>query len=767
MDKINQAVLLTNQKDLVAHIKTALGESNLVLKSLYGVETISELFEFRVVFQSENDSLDQEKILGTDFTVTIKADKEERYINGIVAEFSQGATKNSTGLELTEYTAILRPKLWYLTLDRNHLMFQKKKAIDIIKQVLKDGGVNEVEDKTKSRGRVEREYCVQYGESSFNFVSRLMEDEGIFYYFKHSNGKHTMVLADSSSAYEDILGSKKITFMKGVENVFPLGLVFKTAMTTAYNTGAYIAADYNYTISSTKLKSELKSKYSKGPKYYEFPGNFAKNNDGDGIAKVRIEGFEFNHCLLEASSTVPRIMPGFSFEINGHHSSKFNKEFIAYSVEHIYDFSGSEGYIYMNNFRAFPQKTEFRPPRTAVHPKISGTQTAVVVCSSGEEIFVGEHCSIKVHFHWDQIGKDKNVENSSCWIRVMQPLSGSGWGHVFVPRVGQEVVVAFVNGDPDRPLVVGCVYNDKFKPPYTEKEKMQSGIKMATFKDSSKKMFNEMRFNDEKDKQEIYVHAEKDVYVNIKNSRKTEIEENDDTLDIFTGHRTITLQAKDRPANHTTTLKEGNYVRTLNKGNQNVTLDEGDLSTLLKKGNMSITLNEGDLSNILKKGNMSVDLQNGDCTVKINGKLTVKVEKGIFIESNDVISIKSKKDYSVNSSMKISMESKQAFSNKTGAGAAYSIKTGAGGKISAESGAGGAIGIKSGAGGAVNVESGAGGNMQLKSGLNFTAQALVNAEMKGTVMAQVSGVMANLTGQGMVKVNGPMVTVGGGMLMLG
>lgn len=749
MTTTNQVVLLTNQKDLVAQLKTALGEKNLVLKSLHGVETISELFEFRVVFQSENDSLDQEKALGTSFTVTIKADKEERHINGIVAEFSQGATKSSTGPDLTEYTAILRPKLWYLTLDCNCLMFQKKKAIDIIKKVLKDGGVTEIDDKTKSRGRVEREYCVQYAESSFNFVSRLMEDEGIFYYFEHSDGKHTMVLADSSSAHKPISGPKKIIFMKGVENIFPLGLIFKTSMTTAYNTGGYITADYNYTISSTKLKSNLDCKYPKGPKYYEFPGKYAKNNEGDDIAKIRVEGFELNHCMLEASSTVPRITPGFEFGIDGHHSGKFNADFVAYSVEHIYDFVGTDGYIYMNNLRAFPKGTEFRPPRTAVHPKIAGTQTAVVVCSSGEEIFVNEHCSIKVHFHWDQIGKDKDVEDSSCWIRVMQPLSGSGWGHVFVPRVGQEVVVAFVGGDPDRPLVVGCVYNDKFKPPYTEKEKMQSGIKMATFKDDSKKMFNELRFTDEKDKQEIYVHAEKDVYVNIKNSRKTEIEENDDTLDLFTGHRTITLQAKDRPANHSTTLKEGNYSRTLNKGNQTVTLDEGDLSTLLKKGNMS------------------VELKNGDCTIKINGKLTVKVEKGIFIESNDVISIKSKKDYSVKSDMKISMESKMAFSNKTGAGGAYSIKTGAGGKISAESGAGGAISVKSGVGGMVTVESGAGGNLQLKAGLNLMGQALLNAEIKGTVMAQVSGVMASLMGQGMAKVNGPMVTVGGGMLMLG
>lgn len=774
---VNQSVILTNQKDLVAQLKTSLGESKLVLKSLQGTETISDLFEFRVVFETENDSIDQDKALGTSFTVKIKADKEERIINGIVAEFSQGATKEKNGIDLTEYTAILRPKLWYLTLDKNYLIFQKKKGIDIIKKVLKDGGVTDIDDKTKSRGKVEREYCVQYGESSFNFVSRLMEDEGIFYFFTHTDGKHTMVLADSSSAHKAISGAKKITFMKGVQSVFPLGLIFNTTMTTAFNTGGYITADYNYTISATKLHSKLDSKYKKGPKYYEFPGNFAKAKEGDDIAKLRVEEFELNHCLLEASSTVPRITPGFSFQIDGHHSKKFNEEFIAYTVEHTYDFTGSQGYIYINNVKAFPKKTEFRAPRRAMHPRISGTQTAIVVCSSGEEIFVGEHCSIKVHFHWDQIGKAKDTEDSSCWIRVMQPLSGSSWGHVFVPRVGQEVVVAFVGGDPDRPIVVGCVYNDQFKPPYTEKEKMQSGIKLATFKDSDKKMFNEVRFNDEKDKQEIYVHAEKDAYINIKNSRKTEIEESDDTLDIFKGNRTITLQAKgDDPANHSTTLTKGDFSLTLTEGNQSTNLDKGNQTTTLKegnqttnldKGNSDTTLKEGNMSCTLKKGNMTVELKDGNCTIKIAGKLSIKADKGISIESGDACSIKSTKDYSVDSKAKISMKSMQAFSNETGAGGAYSIKTGAGGGIKAESGAGGAINVKSGAGGAISVESGVGGDLKMKGGLNLKAEAMLNTEIKATVQAKVGGVMVEVQGQGMTKVGAPMITVGGGMLQLG
>lgn len=740
----NHTIALVNQQDIVARLETSLGESKLVLKSLRGAEAISDLFEFEIIFQSESDSLDQDKALGASFTITIKSDTEERIINGIVAKFSQGATKNKDNENLTEYTAILRPKLWYLTLDRDYRIFQGKSVIDIIKQTLKDQGVTDVDDKTKSRGKTQREYCVQYGESSFNFISRLMEDEGIFYFFKHSNGKHTMVLADSSSAHEAISGTKKINFMQGVQSVFPLGIVFNTTMTTAFNASGYVTADYNYAVSGTKLRSKLDSQYKNGPKYYEYPGNFNKIDEGNEIAKLRVEGFEFNHRLLEASSTVPRIIPGFSFDIEGHHSKKFNEGFVAYVVEHVYDFSGSNGYIYMNNFKAFPKKTQFRPIRRAVHPKIPGTQTAVALSSDGD-MSVGEFCSIKVRFHWDQ---SSDEESGSCWIRVMQPIAGKTWGHVFVPRKGQEVVVAFVGGDPDRPVIVGCVYNDEFIPPYTEKEKMLSGVKMSTLEDKEYKKCNELRFNDEAEKQEIYVHAEKDAYINIKNSRKTEIEESDDILDILKGNKTTTLQAKgDCPGNYSTTLENGDFALNLKKGNQTTNLEEGDQSTALKKGNQIIALDEGNSNITLKKGNMTVELNDGDCAIKIKGRLNIEASKGIFLESNGEISIKSTKDCSIDSKAKISIKSMQV--------------------LSCETGAGGDVNIKSGAGGAISIESGTGGDLKLKGGLNLKAEATLNTEIKATVQAKVSGAMIEVSGQAMTKISAPMVTVGGGMLKLG
>lgn len=778
---VHEAVLLTNQKELVAQLKTALGENDIVLKSLHGVEKISELFEFRVVFQTKNSGLDQDNALGTSFTVTIKADKEERHINGIVAEFSQNASKgDGSATDVTEYVAVLRPKLWYLTLDKNYLIFHQKSAMDIIKAKLSDGGVTDIEDKTTSCGKTVRNYCVQYGESSFNFISRLMEDEGISYFFKHSDGKHVMVLADSSSAHKPIEGDKKIDFMLGVQTVFPLGVIFNTSMTTAFNTGGYITADYNYTISQTKLYSKLDSKYKKGPKYYEYPGIFEKANEGDNIAKHRVEEFESSHCFMNASSTVPRLSPGCSFEIKGHHCGKFNKEFVVYGVEHIYDFTGQNGYIYMNNFSSFPKGTEFRPPRIAYHPRISGTQTAVVLSNAGD-LEPDKFASIKVKFHWDQ------EDAGTCWVRVMQPTAGKGWGHLFIPRVGQEAVVAFVGGDPDRPVVIGCLYNDDCVVPYTEEQKEFSCIKQWTL-DGDKS--NELRFNDKADEQEIYVHGEKDVHVNIINSRLTEIEESNDTLQLWKGNRTIELLAQgDDPGNHLTELTrgdktihiiEGNQITNLDKGDAETTQTEGDMRYTMTKGNATILMSEGDLSHTMSKGNKTIEMTEGnlsytmtkgDATITLSegnvgytmskGNATVTLSEGnadvtltkgnasvTLSEGNATITLANGNlSYDVTGDCSIHVTGKLNIK----ADDAISIESGSGTKIKA--------------GQALEAESGT--DIKMKAGTNLKAEAGVNMELKGGAQAKVAGPMVEIAGQGTVKINGPMITIGGGMLQLG
>ncbi|MDR1982495.1 MAG: type VI secretion system tip protein VgrG [Holosporaceae bacterium] len=630
--------VLYNQEKLLANLQTVFGDADIVLKSLSGKEAISELFEFKIVFAAKDSALDLEKALGSNINIALKSETQERYIDGIITEFSHGSTENKSDTYVTEYSATIRPRLWLLTLDRNSLIFQNKTAIDIINQVLKDQGIKDIEDKTKTCGKVERKYCVQYAESSFNFISRLMEDEGIFYFFDHSKDKHTLVLADDSSVHKKPSGESKIGFFKGVSDVFPLGKVFNTSMTTILNTGGYSLSDYNYTISQTNLSSKLDTKW-KGQMFYEYPGGFEKLNEGEDLSKLRVQLFEFNHCLFSAFSTAAILAPGFLFEVTDHHVDKFNQEYVIYDIEHSYSFSNSSGFIYKNKFRAFEKEIVFRPLRKTPKPRIHGTQTAIVTCPSGEEIFRNEHCCVKVHFHWDQMGK-KN-ENDSCWIRVAQVLAGSGWGGVFVPRIGQEVVVAFIDGDPDRPLIVGCVYNDKYMPAYSDKESMKSSLKTVTYTDDSG--FNEIRFNDEKDKEEIYVHAQKDVCVDIINSRKTQIEESDDTLDLFKGSRSITLQSKDGPANHSLSIKEGNNTVTLDKGNMVYDIT-GDY-TLTVSGNLTI------------KADGKISFKSGqDTAIDAGTAFTLKSGTDLKVESGTAMSLKSGMNLDASANMNIGLK---------------------------------------------------------------------------------------------------------------
>ncbi|MDR1561195.1 MAG: type VI secretion system tip protein VgrG [Holosporaceae bacterium] len=746
--------ILKNQEKLLTHVTTVFGDTDIVLKTLQGREIISDLFQFHIVFASQNNALDLEKALGSPINIAIKSESQERYVDGIITEFSQGATENKSDICLTEYFATIRPSLWLLTLDKNYLIFQNKTAIDIINQVLKDNGIKDIDDKTKSCGKVEREYCVQYGESGFDFISRLMEEEGIFYFFNHSKNKHTLVLADNANVYEKIPKTPKLGFIKSKQKTFPLGKVFNTRMTTAVNTGGYSLADYNYTISQTKLYSKLDTKW-KGPIFYEYPGGFNKLNNGEDLSKLRVQLFEFNHCLFGASSTSANLTPGFSFEVFDHNVDKFNKEYIAYEISHFFDFSTSSGYVYKNDFQAFEKGTEFRPLRKTQKPRIFGTQTAIVTCPSGEEIFRNEHCCVKVHFHWDQTGEKADTDKSSCWIRVAQLLAGNGWGAVFIPRAGQEVVVAFLDGDPDKPLIVGCVYNDQHMPAYSDKEAMKSSLKTVTFK--NEEGFNEFRFNDEKDKEEIFIHAQKDMYVDIKNSRKTEIEEADDTLDLFKGSRTITLKADgDNPANHSMFLKkgdqiveltEGNLGYKITKGNSMVTLEEGDHNFTITKGGETISLGEGDRSVILKKGNHTYDIK-GDYTLTVSGNLAIKVDGDISIESSKKITMKSGQDFKNEAGTAMIMKSGTDFKGESGT--AMTLKSGT--DLKGESGTG--MNLKAG----LNLEAIANMKMSLKANMMLEAQ--------GSVSTKISGATVEIAGQAMAKVSSPM-TIVGSMVKLG
>lgn len=724
---------LLSQKDLVVELSISELKDDVIVNSIRGSEAISELFEFYVNFSSANREINAEKILGSNVTLHFKSEKHERFINGIITQFSQGRTSLEKDIYHTEYFFTMRPKLWLLSLDSNCQIFQKKSTMEIIKNVLNEYKIDVTESKC---GNNSRTYCVQYNESSFNFISRLMEDEGIFYYFKHEKNKHTLIIRDSMDTNQKL--KEKAGFIKSNQEICPLGKVFNTSKNTFMNVGGYSAADYNYENSNTKLFNKLNTKWKGQTLFYEYPGGFSQAKDGEKLSKLRIQEIECKHMMLQGDSTIPDFSPGTTFELADHNAKSFNDSYILYKVEHIFDRTEKNGFVYRNRFWALPKGTEFRPPRKTHKPKIYGNQTAVVVCPSKQEIYRDKYCCIKVHFHWDQKGKSKDTNDSSCWIRVAQLMAGSNWGAVYVPRVGQEVVVSFLEGDPDKPLVVGCVYNDQFKPPYSESQDKISTMKTVTFTDD--KGFNEIRFNDEKEKEEIFIHAQKDMKTDIVNSRETKIEEDNDKLDILKGSRSVKLHAKDNK-------KKADYSLELVKGNRSILLQEGNSSFVIKKGNSSVEL---------QKGNQTVEID-GDCTIKISGNLKIEADKNISIEAGKEISIKSGTSIKADAERNITIKADASATFK--ATRNFSCESGASMKIKSSL----STDLKAGA--SMNISAGASMNIKSNTFMNIKCTGILNAE--GTGAANLTGAAVQINGKGMSSFRAPMLTIGGGMISFG
>lgn len=714
----NFAVL---QANTLCKLKSQI-KDELIVYSLHGVEEISSLYEFQVNILTANSNLDGDSLVGSNVTLEINLEKV-RFINGIVSRFTQGMTSIVDNYSLTHYVLEIKPKLWFLSLGRNSRIFQNKSAIDIVSSVLKDAGLD-VTDKTSSCGKEKQEYCVQYNESDFHFVSRLMEESGICYFFKHESGKHTVVLCDSSNGYLDEKIDAQFSPMKQDNALF--SVVNNVKLTSSYCSGPYASTDYNYTASQTDLSAKLKGKQSKH-EIFEYPGYYQKLNAGNNIAKVRIQELECKTKLLNGSSKIACLSSGGKFTLSGHPTKSVNATYVVCSVMHRLNLESE--WIYLNEFVAMDAKVDFRPRRVTQRPLITGTQSAIVTGPNGEEIYTDKLRRIKVQFFWDREGKKD--ENSSCWVRVAQLWSGKTYGVLYTPRIGQEVVVSFENGNPDRPLVVGCVYNDKLMPPYSASEATKSTIKSSSSKGEDG--FNEIRFEDLKDSEEIYVHAQKDMNLDIVNARSTIIENADDTLTISKGSRTELLNAEgDSPANYTTTLV---------KGDKNLTIKEGNSSTILNKGEMSITLDDGNQTIKLTKGNLSLTVSDGNVDISTKGNYSLSVDGNLSISSTGTIKIDAQKDITITSKGNISETATKSL-NMTSK---------------------------------MNTKIDSSMDVNIAAKMNLAFEGKLNADLKAGVAMNIKGVSISINGSAATAIKGgascqissPMTSIGGGMVALG
>ncbi|MBN9565624.1 MAG: type VI secretion system tip protein VgrG, partial [Alphaproteobacteria bacterium] len=605
---------LTSQEEIDFIVSAdTLSPGDLILQKFEGHEELSKPFVFKALFQSSNASIDVASLIGQGMTIEIKFDEGSRYFHGVCGQFEQLDTADAESeVDLTNYQATLYPALWKLKFASNCRIFQKKSALDIIKSVLSDSNVT-IKDKTQGAGASKRAYCVQYNDSDFDFISRLMEAEGLFYYFEFADGSHTMILADSNTAHKPCPNKSSVDFEKSAQESAPIHKVLQATYQAKMVTSDFQHVDFDYKKPSTQLLSTASGSADGAfGQVYEFPGDFLVNDSGDALANIHLQEVEALRVTFSGKSTAPFFSAGYKFTMKKHPRDDLNATYILHSVTHTIIAEVSRNLAassYINHFSSFPADITFRAPRMTPKPKIHGTQTAMVTGKNGEEIWTDQYGRIKVKFHWDQLGSDD--EKSSCWIRVAQGWASSGWGMVFIPRIGMEVIVSFICGDPDRPLVTGTVYNADNTPPYLPNEPTKSTIYTNTTKGGSG--YNEIRFEDKKGEEEIWVHAQKDVNIDIIHDRTVTIEKGDDTLDIQKGSRTTTIK-KD----YDRTLIDGDETILLKKGSRSVTLDKGDEEKTLKKGDRTITLKKGDETKLIKKGNYTRKVK-GDYTLEVGG----------------------------------------------------------------------------------------------------------------------------------------------------
>lgn len=502
---------------------TAFGKDKLLLTSFTGHEDMSRLFHFELELLSESDSLDAKQIVGKQVSFFVNfPDDSPRYFNGYVSRFSFVGTDD----RLSHYHATVVPWLWFLTRKSDCRIFQNKSVKDIVKQIFDDAGFSDYEVSEIKGAHPEWEYCVQYRETNFNFISRLLEHEGIFYYFRHEQGKHTLVLGDQTGACKDCQDNE-------VQLEATMGAPDSTDQLRRwehqyeFRTGKWAQTDYNFQDPKTSLMTNSKTVVQLDGntkfEYYDYPGEYEKKSDGDADTKLRMEEEEVGFDRVYGASICRSFSPGFKFKLTKHHAkSESGKGYVLTYVQHRASMGGSyvtgpgspSDDIYENSFTCVPDSVVTRPARTTPKPVIQGSQTAVVVGPKGEEIYPDKYGRVKVQFYWDREGKKD--ENSSCWIRCSQVSAGRNWGAMIIPRIGQEVVVSYLEGDPDRPLITGVVYNADQMPAYTlPDEKTKSYVKTNTSEGGDG--FNEIRFEDKKDKEQIFVHSQRNMDVTVLN----------------------------------------------------------------------------------------------------------------------------------------------------------------------------------------------------------------------------------------------------------
>ncbi len=622
-----------SQEERLIALTTPLGTDVLLLAGFSGHEGISRLFSFNLDLLSEKKGpIDFSDIVGKNVTISItQSDDTPRYFNGIVSHFAQSGADS----RFTSYQMQVVPWTWMLTRYADCRIFHNKTVGDIVRQVFDGRGFQDYKFQL-SGSYTPMEYCVQYRETDFNFVSRLMEQAGIFYFFQHEEGKHTMVIADSSSAHEACPGQKNAGYNLASGGIDDADVINSWSIEQELRSGKYTLTDYNFKTPSANLTASEASVIHVGGnskfELFDFPGDHTTRADGNAFAKVRMQEEEAGHLLANGSSVCRAFTTGYKFDLIDHYQESMNVSYVLTEIQHVASVGdgysmehGESGDTYSNHFTCIPLTVPFRPARLTPKPFVQGPQTAIVIGKSdysdssgddgggdGEEIWVDKFGRVIVRFPWDRAGA------CSCRVRVSQDWAGQGWGAITIPRVGQEVLVSFLEGDPDRPIITGRVYNADQTVPYDLPDyQTRSTFKTRSSEGGGADNYNELRFEDKTGSEQIFLRGEKDFDTRLKNDAREWIGNNRSLI--------VTQDQMEKAGGDLHSQVTGNVN---GKVGQNLSLQVGQ--NLYEKSGMNFAHEAGQVIHL--KAGMTVVLEAGtELTLKVGGNFIDINPAGISI----------------------------------------------------------------------------------------------------------------------------------------
>ncbi len=648
------------QDNRPVRIATSLGDNVLLLRSLQGHERLGRPFQYELVLLSEKHDISYKDIIGQNVSVSVaKADKVPRYFNGFISRFSQTRYERT----LVEYRATMVPWLWFLTRSADCRIFQNMTIPDILKQVFEDHGFSDFIFRLHGTYKT-WEYCVQYRETAFDFVSRLMEQEGIYYFCKHQNGKHDLVLCDTVGSHLEFKGYEELRYSPARDQAGDLEILWSWIEQHEIQPGNSAVKEFDFkNPARTTVGVSSKDRGIAGDKLerFDYLGEMDAESDADRYTKLRLDEWQTEHEVYSGEGDARGICTGVRFKLKGHPRSDLAKEYLTTGTEFRIESDPFETvaqarteFIYEAKMTAIPITQEFRSPRRTPKPLVSGPQTALVVGPSGEEIHTDKYGRVKVQFHWDRYGKAD--ENSSCWIRVAQIWAGKKWGAIYTPRVGQEVIVEFLEGDPDRPLITGRVYNEKNLPPYD----LPANKTMSTLKSNSSKGgdgFNEIRFEDKKGEEQIFIHGEKNQDIRIKNDtyewigndrhlvvKKDQVEqiENDRQEKITRDH------VEEIGRDHHLAIKGKEAIKIT--GSHSVTVVDDVIEVFQKNQSTQVTKNiyikgeniviEATKNITINVGDSYIAIESGGIKIATNGDIVLEAKGNIKMEATANASMK-------------------------------------------------------------------------------------------------------------------------------